>query len=228
MVSERAAAGTRASDYVSAVQCRSRAGRGPIVAQAPGSRVAYTAAAGQVVACVLINIRRSPPAPSPVPQPDPSPTPPGGGVGELDLQVTARPVSTRIPAGADARWLVRVRNRSHVAATDVRLAAAVRQAEMRLRTAALVVTGGACARSRGAGTCHVRRIESGGSVLVRARVRSRDLLAPVRLVVAARAAEPEPVLANNLDRTRVRIIRPPELPCPASAGAAGPMARVSC
>ena len=224
VVSERAATGTRGSDYVSAVQCRSRAGRGPIVAQARGTRVSYTAAAGQVVGCVLLNLRRSPPAPAPAPQPDPAPAPTGGGIGELDLRVTGRAVSARIPAGADARWLVRVRNPSEVAATDVRLVAAVRQAGLRPRAGALTVTGGACARSGSAGVCHVARIGPGGSVLVRVRASSRVLSAPLRLVVAAHAAEPEPVLANNLDRERVRVSRVPAQAC----SAATPVARASC
>ena len=133
VVSERAAAGTRASDYVSAVECRSRAGRGPVVAHAPGRRVSYTATADQVVVCVLINLRRNPPTPAPTPQPDPVPAPAGGGIADLDLRVTSRAVRKRIPAGADARWLVNVRNPSPVAATDVRLVVGVRQAGLRLR-----------------------------------------------------------------------------------------------
>ena len=228
VVSERAAAGTRASDYVSAVQCRSRAGRGPVVAQAPGRRVSYTATADQVVACVLVNLRRNPPAPAPAPHPDPAPAPAGGGIGELDLSVTSRAVSKRIPAGADARWLVTVRNRSPVAATDVRFAVEVRQAGLRLPTRSLTVTGGACARSRTVGICEVRRIEPGEAMQFRARVRSREVLSQVRLVAAAAAAEPEPVLANNFDRALVRVIRPPARPCAAPAGAASPAARAAC
>ena len=228
MVSERAAAGTRASDYVSAVECRSRAGRGPVVAEAPGRRVTYTAAADQVVACVLINLRRNPPAPAPTPQPDPVPAPAGGGIGELDLRVTTRAIRKRIPAGADARWLVNVRNRSPVPATAVRLVGEVRQAGLRLRTRSLKLIGGACVRSRAVGTCDVRRIEPGESVQVRVRVRSRELLSPVRLVAAAAAAEPEPVLANNFDRAVVRVIRPPARPCAARAGTASPAARAAC
>jgi Prealbumin-like fold domain len=74
VVSERAAAGTRASDYVSAVQCRSRAGRGPVVAQAPGRSVSYTAAAAQVIVCVLINLRQSArPCPDAAARPAPCP-----------------------------------------------------------------------------------------------------------------------------------------------------------
>ena len=93
-----------------------------------------------------------------------------------------------------------VRNRSDAAATDVRLAVAVRQAGLRPGTGALTVTGGACARSPSAGICQVGQIEPGGSVVLRARARSRELAAPVRLVVGTRAAEPEQALANNLAR----------------------------
>ena len=182
----------------------------------------YTAAANQIVACVLVNLRLDPPAPAPVPQPDPVPAPAGGGVGELDLRVTARAITPRVAAGADARWLVTVRNRSEVAATDVRLAAAVRQAGIRPAAGALTVTGGACVRSPSAGVCHVARIEPGRSVRLRARARSRRLSAPVRLVADAGAAEPEAVLANNFDRARVLVVRAAGS-CPASAGA-----RASC
>ncbi len=228
VVSERAAAGTRASDYVSTVQCRSRAGRGPLVAEALGRRVTYTATADQVVACVLINLRRDPPVPIPTPLPDPVPAPAGGGVGDLDLRVTSRAITTRIASGGDAGWLVIVRNPSPVPATDVRLVVGVRQARQRLRVRSLNVTSGACVRSRPVGVCDVRRIEPGESVQIRVRVRSQELLSPVRLVAAAIAAEPEPVLANNLDRALVRVTRPSARPCATPAGTAAPAARVSC
>lgn len=61
-------------------------------------------------------------------------------------------------------------------------------------------------------------------MLVRVRASSRVLSAPVRLVVSARAVEPEPVLANNLDRERVRVSRVPAQAC----SAATPVARASC
>ena len=171
--------------------------------------------------CVLFNVRRNPPAPAPTPQPDPAPAPAGGGIGALDLGVTTQAIGKRVPAGADARWLVNVHNRSPVAATDVRIVAAVHQAGIALTTASLHLTGGACVRSRAVGICEVRRIEPGESVQVRARVRTGELLSPIRLVAAAAAAEPEPVLANNLDRTLVQVIRPPARPCPTPADTAG-------
>ena len=74
----------------------------------------------------------------------------------------------------------------------------------------------------------MRRIEPGESVQVRARVRTGELLSPVRLVAAAAAAEPEPVLANNFDRALVRVIRPPARPCATPAGTASPAARAAC
>ncbi len=228
VVSERAAPGTRASDYVSGVECRSRAGRGPVVAEALRRRVSYTATADQVVACVLINLRRIPPAPAPPPQPNPAPAPAGGGIGELDLDVTARAISQRIAAGADARWFVTVRNPSAVSATAVRLVIDVHQAGLPPRTASLKVISGGCVRSRAVGICDVPRIEPGESVQVRIRARSRDLLSPVRLVAAATAAEPEPVVTNNLDRALVRVIRPPARPCLIPISAASPPARIAC
>ena len=199
-----------------------------LVAHALRRRVTYTAAADQVVVCVLVNVRRNPPAPAPTPQPDPAPAPAGGGIGELDLRVTTQAIGKRVPAGADARWLVNVHNRSPVAATDVRIVVAVHQAGLPLTTALSNVTGGACVRSRAVAICEMRRIEPGESVQVRARARTRELLSPVRLVAAAAAAEPEPVLANNLDRTLVQVIRRPPRPCPAPAGTASLAARVAC
>ena len=59
------------------IACRA----GPIVAEATGTRVSYQAADDQIVACVLVNLRRNPPPPAPVPVPDPAPVPAGGGAG---------------------------------------------------------------------------------------------------------------------------------------------------
>jgi hypothetical protein len=48
---------------------------------------------------------------------------------------------------------------------------------------------------------------------IRARVRSREVLSPVRLVAVASAGGPEPVRVNNFDAALVRINRPPARPC---------------
>ena len=87
-VSERAVPGTGQDDYDTAIECRSRAGSGPVVATARAPSVTFDTPPRSVVRCVLLNLAKrqpsppSPPSPSPPAQP---PVSPAAAKGELDL-----------------------------------------------------------------------------------------------------------------------------------------------
>ena len=72
-VAQRAADGTDPDLYESSIGCWS--GSGPPVAVQPGSSATVNVAAGETLACALVNVRRAAP-PEPPPGPQPAPIPP--------------------------------------------------------------------------------------------------------------------------------------------------------
>ncbi len=220
-VSERAVPGTDQDDYDAAIECRSRAGSGPVVAAARAPSVTFDTPPRSVVRCVLLNLAKrqpsppSPPSPSPPAQP---PVSPAAAKGELDLVLRTRALAPVIAPGGRARFRIRVTNRGPLPATHVRIVPHLRQAARARapsgsRSREAVVNAprrraAACATPKRSPPARMPRSRSRST----ARATSR---APLRLVAAAHAVEPETVVMNNLDRARVRIVR--LAACPAAA-----------
>ena len=233
-VSERAAPGTRASAYRSAVQCHDRAGR--VIVTARGTRATFPVRGAEVVHCVLLNARKLPrpdPDPPPEPEPVPDPAPAPGSVpaadaaASLDLVTRVRPLERGIAVGGTAGFRITISNRGPLTATGVRIVAVPHQGGVRIRPARLALAGGVCVAVPAGGACTLPRLAPGASVTVRLDARARSgSLAPVRLVEAARPREPERLLRNDVDRSAVRILRP-GAGCPARASGV-PRARAAC
>jgi len=214
-VAEASSAGTNGSDYASAIECRDRAGRGELVARARVRRVAFDVAPNGVVACMLLNVAQASPAPLPAPASPVAPTPPSPAR-SVDLTVRASAAPDRVRAGERARFRVRVGNRGPLTATDVRFVPFVAQGGQRVRRPGLVVAGerGVCAAGRRAGACVLPRLAPGEALTlsITARTSSR-VLAPVRLIAGAAAAEPDRRPADNRDGARVLVRAPRARPC---------------
>ena len=231
-VGEQAAAGTSPSAYESAIQCRSGAGLGPVVASVKGTQATFAVEGTEVVRCVLLNVRRPSPAPDPAPRlrrlrcrarrrpPRRRPT--------LDLVTRTRPVERGVAAGGPVRFRMRITNLGPVEATGVGILPVLRQGVARVRDVRLSVPGGLCVTVRGGGACSLPRLAAGASVTVAVAARSRPgAPSPVRLTALARPREPERVLRNDVDSSLVHILRAGE-GCPAAASRRGPIARAAC
>lgn len=203
-VSERAASGTRARDYASAIACRSMAGKGPVVAASAGTQTTVAVAPGEVVGCVALNVRR-PGAPPPLP---PAAVPPiAAAPAAADLRVTAEAVRPRVRAGSTARFRLTVANRGPLTATSVRVIPFVSQPGARVSRLAVDRRGGSdvCVRVARGGLCQLARLAPGDSAEIPVAVRTAR---PGRLslVAVARANEPERMPGDNRARAAVTVI----------------------
>ena len=117
-VSERAAPGTRASAYRSAVQCHDRAGR--VIVTARGTRATFPVRGAEVVHCVLLNAG-SCLGPTRTRRPSPSPcrTRPGarlgaggGRRGEPRPRHARGPLERGIAVGGTAEFRITISNRA--------------------------------------------------------------------------------------------------------------------
>ena len=229
-VSERAAPGTTASAYRSAIQCRDRAGRGDVIVTARETSATFPVRPLGVVYCVLLNVRKGQtPGPPPLPGPPPAPgSAPGVAAASLDLVTRVRPLERGVSAGSDAGFRITVTNRGPLTASGMRIGAFVRQARTPLRARRMALASAVCVTVRGGGACMLPALAPGASATVRLDVQARrGSLAPVRLVGLARPREPERVLRNDVARAAVRILRP-GAGCPAAASRASPRARAAC
>ena len=181
----------------------------------------------QVVVCVLLNVRKPPPQPDPAPEPtpaDPGSVPAPAAAASLDLVTHMRALESAVAAGSEVGFRMRILNRGPVTATAVRIVPVLRQGRARVRALRLGVRGGLCVSVRGRGACVVPTLAPGASATVRISARSRrGAFAPVRLVGAARPREPERRLRNDVDRSRVRILRPG-----GACAARAPVGRAAC
>ena len=212
-VSERAAPGTGQDDYDMAIECRSGAGSGPVVAIARAPSVTFDPPPGSVVRCVLLNLAKRQPSPPLPPSPSPPaqpPVSPAAAKGELDLVLRTRALAPVIAPGGRARFRIRIANRGPLPATHLRIVPYLRQAAARPRALRLSIPGGGgeCAAIPGGGLCHAEALAPGAHATIEVEAAARAASrAPIRLVAAAHAAEPETVVTNNIDRARVRIAR---------------------
>lgn len=217
-VSERAAAGTAQAGYATAIACRSRAGRGPLIAAGAGTSLRFSPAGADVVVCTLLNVARRPPAPPPAPPGVPG-LPAAGSLlapvtadgvaaspDAADLVVRATPARQRVRVPGIARVRVRVENRGPLAATDVRTAVSARRGGAVVRGVSLL-PGAGCVSVRGGGACALARLPAGGSATVEVAV---PAALRGRLVVwaGARAREPERTPADNVARALATAVAP--------------------
>ena len=162
-VSERAVPGTDQDDYDAAIECRSRAGAGPVVAAARAPSVSFDTPPRSVVRCVLLNLAKRQPSPPSPPSPSPPAQPPvsaAAAKGELDLVLRTRALAPVIAPGGRARFRIRVTNRGPLPATHVRYVPHLRQAAARPRALRLSIRGGGgeCASTPGGGLCHAEAL----------------------------------------------------------------------
>ncbi|ADB51827.1 hypothetical protein [Conexibacter woesei] len=233
-VSEHAATGTTQAGYATAIACRSRAGRGPVIAADVATRLRFEPAGADVVVCTLLNVARRPPPP-PQPPHGPSGTPgvpgapgvPAAPIAEnaatamsdaVDLVVRAAPVRQRVRVPGPARVRVHVANRGPSSATDVRIAVSARRAGLPVRGVALLPRTD-CVSVRGGGACRLARLPAGGHATVELSLAAAR---GGRLVVraGARADEQERTPADNVARAIATVVgaRQPSGPAPPVTG----------
>ncbi len=193
-VSERAAGGTRDADYSSAIQCRSNAGRGPVLSSAAAREVSFDAAATDVVACVLLNVHRHKQHGLLTPPPR------GAGAEGLDLGTQVIAVDPRVRAGSTARFLVRVTNRGALDATNVRIVHVLRGPGSQVHS----LDGGPCVEVRGGGACQITQLAAGRSTEIELSVLAAGA-GRLQVAAIATASEPERSPADNLDRAAVTV-----------------------